>query len=398
MEGNRGRLEVCMLGGFTMRYNGHPVSFSKGGRFKSISLLQLLLIHKETGISKEELLQDLYDWEAINDRNNSLNSLIYRLKKQLVAAGLPKDEYISLKNGICQWSAQIETWVDFIAMEELITEAEDKSGEVCESLLAEACSLYQGEFLPESSNELWAAVENIRIKELYVKAVHRLYGIWKEQGEYQRMLELCTRAAEIYPYEEWQVYQIDCLLDMHQYEKAYELYRETVKSYSDELGVPPSARLVERLKRMNRRLITKRSSLAKVREQLKEDGPWEGAYYCPYPSFIDTYRFVCRSLERSGQSLFLMLCTLRHGDAGGGRHKEAEVHLLQAVERTLRRGDVYTKYSSNQCLILLSKICREECSIVFDRISKNFRRLNQDSRYRIEYEAAEVMELEGIIS
>lgn len=104
-----GKLEICMLGGFTIHYNGYPISFSKGSKFKSIQLLQILLIHKKTGISKEQLLSYLYDWEVINDRNNSLNSLIYRLKKQLVAAGLPKEEYILLKNGICYWSADTET-------------------------------------------------------------------------------------------------------------------------------------------------------------------------------------------------------------------------------------------------------------------------------------------------
>ena len=94
MENSRAGLEVCMLGGFFVRYGGRPISFSKGGRFKSMSLLQLLLIHKKSGIAKDELMRCLYDWEAVSDRNNSLNSLIYRLKRQLIAAGLPEGEYV----------------------------------------------------------------------------------------------------------------------------------------------------------------------------------------------------------------------------------------------------------------------------------------------------------------
>lgn len=396
IKGGRG-LEVCMLGGFTIRYNGLPVSFSKSGRFKSISLLQLLLIHKESGIAKEELIRNLYDWEAVNDRNNSLNSLIYRLKKQLIAAGLPEGEYISLKNGICRWSADIETWVDFIAMEERIKDAGEKSGEEREGLLTEACELYQGEFLPESSNEIWAAVENIRLKGLYVDAVHELCAIWKEQGEYQKMFDLYSRAAELYPFEEWQVYQIDCLLDMQRYEKAYELYRQTVKSYSDELGIPPSDRLLERLRRMNGKLIMEENSLSKVKEQLREENSC-GAYYCPYPSFIDTYRFVCRIVERTGQSLFLMMCTVRYTDLSVEKDEHAGTQLLHAIEKTLRRGDVYTKYSNNQCLILLSEIRREDCEYVFDRIKKQFQKQNQNPGCRLEYEAAEIMEFQELYS
>ncbi len=393
MESGKARLEVCMLGGFTIRCDGRPVSFNKGGRFKSISLLQLLFIHKDKGISKEELLQCLYDWEAINDRNNSLNSLIYRLKKQLIAAGLPQDEYISLKNGICRWSADIETKIDFITMEELIAKAEGKGDAESEALLEEACALYQGEFLPESSNEIWVAVESVRLKGLYEEAVLRLCSIWEKQGEYQKMLDLYTKTAELYPYEEWQGYQIDCLLDLCQYEKAYELYRRTVKNYADELGIPPSDRLLERLQRMNGKLITEENSLSKVREQLRENEA-KGAYYCPYPSFIDTYRYVCRIVERSGQSLFLMLCTLRYTDLSSEKDSDAQAHLQYAIERSLRRGDVYTKYSSNQCLILLSEIQREGCDVVFHRINTNFRKINRDHNCRIEYEAAEIMDFE----
>lgn len=397
MENSGAELEICMLGGFTIYYKGHPISFSKGGRFKSIQLLQILLIHMKTGISKEELFQHLYDWEVITDRNNSLNSLIYRLKKQLVAAGLPKEEYICLKNGICYWCSKIETWVDSVAMEELIDKARKSGDEEKEKLLREACDLYQGEFLPENANEMWVAVENARLKALYEKAVLELCEIWKNQGEYQQMLELYTRIAGFYPFEEWQVYQIDCLLEMGQHEKAYEIYQQTVKAYSDELGVPPSPRMVKRFQRMNGKLINKENSLLKVKEQLNEEKESAGAYYCPYPSFIDTYRFVCRILERSGQSLFLMLCGLWYDDPLERRDKDDIDSLLAVIEETLRRGDVFTKYSSSQCLILLSGTHSEDCEIIIERIRRRFREAYPYITCQIEYEIVEIIELAGKI-
>lgn len=388
-----GKLEICMLGGFTIHYNGYPISFSKGSKFKSIQLLQILLIHKKTGISKEQLLSYLYDWEVINDRNNSLNSLIYRLKKQLVAAGLPKEEYILLKNGICYWSADTETWVDAIAMEEMVEEAGKKEGREREELLKNACAIYQGEFLPEMYSEVWAAVENIRLKNLYADAVYQLCEIWKEQQEYQQMLELCTKAAEYYPYEEWQVYQIDCLMELEQYEQAYQIYQQTVKRYSDEMGIPPSPRLMERFQKMNGRLVNRENSLMRVKKQLSEDKENPGAYYCPYPSFIDTYRLVCRILERSGQSLFLMLCGLRYMDVSMEKEKEAIDWLSQAIEVTLRRGDVYTRYSQSQCLILLSGTSSDDCETIFQRIRSKFQELNPNPFCQIDYEIVEIIEL-----
>lgn len=393
MGNGGGKLEVRMLGGFTIHYNGQPISFSKGGRFKSIQLLRILLVHMKKGISKEELFLYLYDWEVVNDRNNSLNSLIYRLKKQLVAAGLPKGEYISLKNGICQWSADLETWVDSIAMEEMIARAGESEEDEKEELLRNACALYQGEFLPENLSEMWVAVENTRLKGLYESAVHQLCHIWEKQGEYQQMYELYTRTAGYYPYEEWQVSQIDCLLEMGRYEEAYEIYKQTVKNYSDELGVPPSPRLVERFQRMNGRLINRENNLVKVKAQLSEETENPGAYYCPYPSFIDTYRFVCRILERSGQALFLMLCGLRYTGPAPKKEKDDIDRLMQVIEETLRRGDVYTKYSGSQCLILLSGTQSEDCRIIYERIRKRFHQVNPGLSCQIEYEIVEVIRL-----
>ena len=361
MENSRAGLEVCMLGGFFVRYGGRPISFSKGGRFKSMSLLQLLLIHKKSGIAKDELMRCLYDWEAVSARNNSLNSL------------------------------------DFIAMEEMIEEAGQRSLQEQEALLEKACGLYRGEFLPESSGEIWAAAENIRLKGLYTRAVHQLCALWKKQQEYQKMLELYKMAAELYPYEEWQVYEIDCLMELQRYEKAYSLYRETVKSYSDELGIPPSPRMQEQLQRMGSRLTTKENSLSKVRELLRED-EIRGGYFCPYPSFIDTYRFVCRIAERSGQSMFLMLCTLRYTDGAPEKKDDAGTHLRRAMEKSLRRGDVYTKYSSSQYLILLSGIHQEDCGMVYERIRKSFCQTYRNPGCQLEYEAEGIMEISEFYS
>ena len=106
---------------------------------------------------------------------------------------------------------------------------------------------------------------NIRLKNLYADAVYQLCEIWKEQQEYQQMLELCTKAAEYYPYEEWQVYQIDCLMELEQYEQAYQIYQQTVKRYSDEMGIPPSPRLMERFQKMNGRLVNRENSLMRVK-------------------------------------------------------------------------------------------------------------------------------------
>ncbi len=80
------RLEVQMLGGFSMTYGGAPVPFGRRGNGRALQVLQLLLLNQEQGIAKEKLIDAFYDWEIVGNRNNSLNNVIYRLRKQMAAA------------------------------------------------------------------------------------------------------------------------------------------------------------------------------------------------------------------------------------------------------------------------------------------------------------------------
>ena len=89
-------LYVRMFGGFTIYYGDKAVALNKAGSSKSVRLLQILFLSPGGRISKNELIDNLYGWndEKVDtaNRNKNLNNLIYRLRKQLIACGLPEDE------------------------------------------------------------------------------------------------------------------------------------------------------------------------------------------------------------------------------------------------------------------------------------------------------------------
>ena len=87
-------LRIQMLGGFAAYYGEKAVVLKKVGSSKSIRLLQMLLMSLPGGISKSEIMDNLYGWNEKGDmgnRNKNLNNLIYRLKGQLTAGGLPQE-------------------------------------------------------------------------------------------------------------------------------------------------------------------------------------------------------------------------------------------------------------------------------------------------------------------
>lgn len=124
-------LYVRMFGGFSMHYGRKVISFNRVRNSKSVRLLQMLLLSVPDGISKNELIDNLYGWngEADNtDYNNNLNVLIHRLKKQLVSNGLPEDDYIEIRDGICYFKSRIPLEIDARRFERTVRAAESPGG------------------------------------------------------------------------------------------------------------------------------------------------------------------------------------------------------------------------------------------------------------------------------
>lgn len=384
-------LALNMLGGYTLTYGDKPITLGRGKLTKSVQLLQLLLLHIKNGIAKDELVQALYNWEDIGDTNNSLNSMIYRLKNQLIAAGMPKEDYISIKNGICKWCGSMPVEVDAVKFENYVNEASNVEGQEKIDLLDKALTLYRGEFLPQLSNELWVTVESVRLKKLYVSCIKQICVLLDENQDYRKMFEIYRVAANMYPFDEWQEKQIDCLQKMGLFDEAYRIYQDTVRLYSEELGAPPSAKMREQLEKMNGKLLNSENDYLKIQAKLREEEWKTGAYYCAYPSFVDAYRLMCRIIERSGESVYLMVCSLYYDDHSASVDHKAEEALGRAIKKALRRGDAYTRYSGSQYLILLSAAKRENCDTIFGRIEKGFYSENKNMGCWIEYDVTEAV-------
>ena len=135
-----------------------------------------------------------------------------------------------------------------------------------------------------------------------------------------------------------------------------------------------------------------------IKGGLQEKGEETGAYYCSLPSFIDGYRLIRRMIERNGQSVYLMLCTLTDGNGNpmesGSKLERMSGELKLAIKRSLRKGDSYTQYSVNQFLILLIGTNEENCSLVSDRITTNFAEEHKYWKNCIEYYVSSVIDVE----
>lgn len=374
------KISVQMLGDFSLLYDGKAVTLERSSITKATQLLEYLIYNRGKKIPRSDLIRILYESDDISNPANNLKVNLFRLRKLLSASHLPEDDYISFKSGMYSFNSQTEIEVDAEVFENFVLSSKDEniSDEEKLILLQRAISMYRGEFLPMLSNKPWVVVENVKYSNLYKECITEACKLLKEIGDLGLRLDICNRAVHIYPFdEEMRLLRISCLIDMKRYEDALVAYDETRKMFFEELGVAPSQKMLSLYKQMTNNVKLSTSTIEQIKEALLEREKTNGAYYCNYLGFIDSYRFIARVIERNGQSIFLSLFTITniHGDLlePGEKLRESADALHDVICDSLRRGDLYTRYSPNQFLVLLVGINYENCALVSDRINAKFK-------------------------
>lgn len=391
------KLRVTMLGSFSMRCQGRLITFERNSSAKFIQLLQLILLNMKQGISKAALVDALYGQEEIENRNATLNNTIFRLRRQLALAGLPKDTYLEVRSGMCRWNGHIPVEVDIHLFEQLADQAERaRDQEERIRYLEHACKLYKGEFLPMMQGEEWAIIANTHFEQRYTYCLEQLCGILKARMDYDKIIRLCSAAVQIYPFKEWQLWIIDSYIAMNRYREAMGVYQRMERMYFEELGLSPTKRMLERFQVMSSHISQNMGAISDIKRSLQEEEERDGAYYCSLPSFIDIYRIISRMMERNGVSVFLMLATLT--DSMGRpleqseRTQEIVDKFRQAVQVSLRKGDLFTRYSFCQFLVMLPGTNQENCGVISSRLDKRFKEIGA-GRNKVSYYVASIAEL-----
>ena len=99
-------IHIQMLGGFNMTYRGSRCCWARASAVNAPSADASHLQQGRGGIRRTRLLEQLYGDSDTEQAANSLRAMIFRLRKSLIAVGLPDGEYISTKGGVYMWTAE----------------------------------------------------------------------------------------------------------------------------------------------------------------------------------------------------------------------------------------------------------------------------------------------------
>lgn len=367
-----------MFGGFTLTWNGKRIAGgAKYSETQFTLLMQILLHNRDKGVDREKLVQVLFEEREIEDINHAARTIIYNAKMKLRAAGLPDVDYIRKYGGKYYWTEDIPVLEDTSEFERLYQQTKGE-GTVDERLeyCLEACRIYAGEFLPTQAGVVWAAQEAKRYRAMFCGIIEQAVQLMRTKGDYIRMEELGLYATKISPLSDWETVTMEALVAQGRYDDAKRLYDDTVEEYIQKQGLRPSRRLMELLNRLGEQLESKYAVLDDIQNKLSEDSAGAGGFFCTYPVFQGIYRMVERMMERGGQSVYLMLCTVV--DSKGNPMKDGQIldelskRLGEAISSSVRRTDAINRYGKGQYLVLLINTTRENCGIVQKRINYRF--------------------------
>ena len=382
---SKGQFYAKFLGSFSLDFNGQRLWLKGSPQKKSMQLLMALLKAGAEGATRQQLLEVV--WKEGGDpqkEKSNLNQHLYYLRQLIHESHFPEGKYIIVQKPRYYFTEDYEIHSDTEQLDQIwedIRNAE-AAGEDTLELLRQFCRGYTGEFLPMLNGEEWVVEKSAYYQKQYFSCLSRLCGRLKEMGEYQEMLELCTVASQIHPYDEWQAVQIDCLVAMNRYKDALKVYEDAAEFFYEDLGVSSLNRTIARYRNTEGRLHYLSSALAGIRKGLNEEERLWGAYCCSYPSFVDVYRIVVRMQERTGIGSLLMVCTLNI--AGSGENTETWMERFrQFMAGSIRNGDVYTRYSPNQFLVLLMQAEEKDVENIEERLKNGWKMIDQAGKTKL---------------
>ena len=338
-----------------------------------------LILNRNRIVAAQELYGVLWPNEESRNPQSALKTLIHRLRNTFVLSGAPESAlFIKSRPGGYRWEPQVKCEIDTEEFEKAAEEAFGKSGDLesSEKALLNVIGIYRGRFL-SGDNELWKAEFDEFYHGLYIRAVKRLSDIYCKEERYNDAYNLCIKAAAFDETDEYlNRTVILSLAKSGNVDKAISYYNNITDMYYSKYGikVPES---IQAIYSGFADLSNSVYGIDELMELIGESDRQQGAYCCCYEVFREIYQIEVRCMERYGGRVFAGLISLRspQEDVPETRVLNRNMGRLETViKNSLRRGDIMSRCSPSQFMVILPTVTEETGHKVLERIQKNFRR------------------------
>ena len=134
--------------------------------------------------------------------------------------------------------------------------------------------------------------------------------------------------------------------------------------------------------------------IAQLKSHLSEEAPAVGAYSVDYGNFEKIYRLIARSLSRNKKDAQIILFSITeniHGTMEISDLNDAMDVLERCIIGSLRKGDVTSRYSSSQQVVIMIDSNRENGHMIAERIIANYFRMYDNYNLDLVYNIEEIL-------
>lgn len=369
--------------------DGESIVQDFGRSYKIFKLLHYFITFNNKKLLPESIIDNLYQDSDSFDPKNMLRAQIYRLRqsiKALVPQGSNEEDYLNINfyNGYYVLEMGPKVRLDVDIFEDLIREgdsAREKNINKSIDIYMEALDLYRGNYLEESSYEIWLVPFKSYYRRIYTKALFTLLDLLGEKRRYGEIIEACERALLYINEEEGlHIYMIEAMLKLGQVKNALSYYEFISPNFLNEFGSVGSSGMKNVYKKIQSQFIENKNIDIRDIEVKLEEEDQSGPLLCSSDYFKFVYSSQKRMRKHEEERDYLALITL----ADDGQSKEDlrswEKLLKTNLDKLLRKGDIYSFWNDNQVLVLLKDVRIGGVEKIHARISAA---LNDYSNYEM---------------
>lgn len=362
--------------------------------------LVYILIHRDHVNTKDELIENLWFDGEVDNPAGTLKNLTYRVRNFLKKYFNDDSMIQSFARGGYMWNPDIPVHLDIDEFDKCYDMATDQAIFPDDRIIwcEKAVDIYKGAFVPKISDMLWATNISMYYKNRFLRVVDELGRLYNNQEKYDKIINLLNKAIGFDTLNE-SLYcsMIDALIATGNRAMAEETYDHASSLIYEELGIRNPKELSEKHEKILKMTNgSKTDTIIEVCDNIDEKSV-DGVFFCGYPVFREIYRLEARKITRLGEAEYVVLFTLNNGmqsDDFSDLDKfrmDKGMRLLENIFRvSLRVGDVVSRYSDYQCIILLATCSFESTKIIVNRIIKKFNAQNTNACLNVKYSIEEV--------
>lgn len=251
-------LYIQTLGPFRVWRRGQEIPRSAWGREKAVHLLQLLVVHRERGLHREQVIDALWSegsgGTAATGLRVALSALRNALEPERATGG--DGQFVRRDTDTLRLATEAGVQVDVDEFSRLLKSArtlEVNDADLAIARYESALALYKGDFLSDNRYAEWADQERQRRRAEYLAAAERLSGLLLRHGDADRAARWAETMLQHDP-----LWEAAYALLMEAYWKqgnralAIRAFNRCRRRLRDSLGVEPSAKTLALLEQISR--------------------------------------------------------------------------------------------------------------------------------------------------